>query len=715
MKRYFFLLSCLSGLNLYAQTNDSINKSEFVELEQTVISGQYNSQSVKESIYEVKVITRDMIERQAGNTLADVLNQTLNMNIIPSSSTGKSTVSMFGLDSQYFKILVDNIPLVNDEGVGNNTDLTQINLDDIEQVEIVEGAMGVEYGANSIAGVINIITKKGGKNLFDISATVQEETIGKEYNLKNKGRHIQSLKIGHKFSDKIYGNLSFSRNDFQGFFDNKKGIDHALNDGLRGYRWLPKVQNSTKALVHYKGDDFRMFYKFEYFNEETKYYESNLRMNNQPETNTSNPIGDDRVYTTDRIYNHFNIAGRFKNAINYDISLSYQEQKRKLKSYNYEVLTGNELNINKYDYESRKMYYSKGMFSNFINKSDVFDFQFGYEIDQTTGYASPISMSHNNNPLNPIDRKIGTYDFFGSSEIKLNNKLSFRPGTRVMFSEQFDTQYVVSLSAKYSFSDNWELRAIAGSSPRLPNFDEMYSYFVDVNHDVRGNEDLNPEKGTSAFLHLKNSLKINSRTKLEQKVSLWKINLKDKIALIIVNNEPLQYKYNNIDNYDVQGISYMNQFSVGNLIGGVGATLTGIKQSIDQEGMSQKTDNKYFYSVQANANLSYTLPKTNTVFSVFYKFNGKLEQYVLTTNPVTQEQFYAKGVQESFNWMDASVRQTFFQNKLSLTLGARNILAVENVRNTTVSDGPHSSAPTNLMLGYGRSYFLKLTFNLGIN
>ncbi|WP_291123192.1 TonB-dependent receptor plug domain-containing protein, partial [Empedobacter sp. UBA7620] len=210
MKRRFFLLSLLTTLTLQAQEINSIPKDSTINLEQTVISGQYNAQSVKKSIYEVKVISQEMIERQAGNTLADVLNQTLNMNIIPSSSTGKSTVQMFGLDAQYFKILVDNIPLVNDEGLGNNTDLTQINLDDIQQIEVVEGAMGVEYGANSIAGVINIITKKGGKNKFDISATLQEETIGDEYNWKNKGRHIQSLKIGHKFSDKIYANLSFS-------------------------------------------------------------------------------------------------------------------------------------------------------------------------------------------------------------------------------------------------------------------------------------------------------------------------------------------------------------------------------------------------------------------------------------------------------------------------------------------------------------------------
>ena len=713
MKRRFFLLSLLTTLTLQAQEINSFPKDSTINLEQTVISGQYNAQSVKKSIYEVKVISQEMIERQAGNTLADVLNQTLNMNIIPSSSTGKSTVQMFGLDAQYFKILVDNIPLVNDEGLGNNTDLTQINLDDIQQIEIVEGAMGVEYGANSIAGVINIITKKGGKNKFDISATLQEETIGDEYNWKNKGRHIQSLKIGHKFSDKIYANLSFSRNYFQGFFDDKKGKNYPNNDGLRGYEWLPKEQNAAKAFVQYKKDNYRLFYKFEYFNEETKYYDPNPIASTNAPTATIDYFGKDRTYTTDRIYNHLNASGRFRKAINYDVSFSYQEQKRKLKSYNYEILEGVEHDVNKFEYESRKVYYSKGMFSNFINKNDYFDFQFGYEIDQTKGFASTSAGEFFQKP---IERKLGTYDFFASSEINLNDKLSFRPGARVMFSEQFDTQYVMSLSAKYLFGKQWELRAIVGTSPRLPNYEEMYSYFVDVNHNVKGNENLNPEKGVSAFVHLKKNWNIGENNSLEQKVSLWKINLKDKIDLIVVEESPLKYQYRNIDNYDVQGFTYLNQFKVHQFMGGIGFTLTGIKQDIDEAVAVNSVKNKYFYSTQINANVSYNLPKTNTIFSLFYKYNGAQEQFVLKNNPEnTSEQILVKGKQEAFNWMDASIKQSFWNKKLDLTIGARNLFDVKYLNSSSGNDGAHSQGSTSILYGYGRSYFAKLTFNLGIN
>lgn len=367
----------------------------------------------------------------------------------------------------------------------------------------------------------------------------------------------------------------------------------------------------------------------------------------------------------------------------------------------------------KQDYESRKVYYSKGLFSNFINKNDFFDFQFGYEIDQTKGFASPLSGEF---LQKPIARQLGTYDVFASSEINLNDKISFRPGARVMFSEQFDTQYVLSLSAKYLFGKDWELRGIVGTSPRLPNYDEMYSYFVDVNHNVQGNDQLNPEKGISAFLHLKRKWKINANSSIEQKLSAWKINLKDKISLIVVEDIPLKYMYKNIDTYDVQGLTYLNLFKIGRFTGGFGATLTGKKQAINQEDFANDVENKYFYTVQANGNVSYQLPKTETIFTLLYKYNGSEEQYVQKNNPDNaQEQILVKGKQQAFSWFDASIKQSFFKNKFDFTIGARNLFDVKNLRNTALSDNAHASGANSMLYGYGRSYFVKLTYNLSIN
>jgi len=70
--------------------------------------------------------------------------------------------------------------------------LSQIDINTIERVEIVEGPMSVIYGTDALAGVINIITRKRGKDGINIGARLHEESVGSEYNFfTEKGIHNQ--------------------------------------------------------------------------------------------------------------------------------------------------------------------------------------------------------------------------------------------------------------------------------------------------------------------------------------------------------------------------------------------------------------------------------------------------------------------------------------------------------------------------------------------
>ncbi len=150
-------------------------------LEELVITSQIEPQSLKKAINNVRVISKEDIQNLGAVTLNDVLNQYINITVTPSGSSGRSTVSMFGLGSAYFKILIDNVPIVNENGLGNNTDISQISLNDVEQIEIIEGAMGVPHGANAVSGILNIITKKSSDNKWEVQVTSQEETAGNEF------------------------------------------------------------------------------------------------------------------------------------------------------------------------------------------------------------------------------------------------------------------------------------------------------------------------------------------------------------------------------------------------------------------------------------------------------------------------------------------------------------------------------------------------------
>ncbi|WP_108867815.1 TonB-dependent receptor plug domain-containing protein [Aquimarina aquimarini] len=703
---FYFLLFYFSFIS--AQENEVKKDSvKTEELEEVIVTGQYSPQSINKSVFEVKVIGRAQIEQQAANNLADVLNQSLNISIIPNGSTGKSSVQLFGLDGRYFKILIDNIPVINDEGLGNNTDLTQLNLDDIEQIEIVEGSMGVQYGANAISGVINIITKKYGKYTWEISPYIQEETVEKEYGFFDKGRHIQSLRVGHNISDRWYANALYTRNDFAGFWDDREGKNHELNDDKRGYLWLPKLQNTAKALVNYRGENgFRSFYKFEYFDENINRFSQVVNPNYNPSTQTSDPVGNDATFTSERFYHHLNFLGKWKTSFNYDVSLSYQQQKRNVETFRYRIKSRQKFDIEKFEYESRKVLYSKGNFSNFLQK-ESFDFQLGYEVNHIDGYASSSAGTFNGEN---IKRELGSYDVFGSAEIHVNDKFSIRPGARLLASSAFNAQAAVSLSTRYSFANGLELRGVVGSAPRLPSYAELYTYFVDANHDIRGNEDLVPEQGASIFLHLKKSFDLtgDSNLKMLSKLTLNYLDLSDRIELSVINEAPLQFKYINIDSYKTVGAFLNNSLNYKNLNANIGIGLSGESKVLDSRVLH---NDDYLYAMRLNANVSYFAKPIGMVFSAFYKYNGPRQQFVERQNE-NDEAVLVRGKQDGFSWLDASIRKDFLDRKIQLTLGARNLLDITRVNTTATAGGAHSGPPSTILLGYGRSYFLKLVYNL---
>jgi len=709
--KIYSLLLLVNGFAIYSQEQDSIaNRNN--DLDEVVITGQYNAQSVRKSVFQVKVITREDIDRQAGNNLADLLNQTLNISIRPNNSSGKSQVQLFGLDFQYFKVLVDNIPIINDEGLGNNTDLTQINLDDIQQIEIVEGSMGVEYGANAVSGIINIISKKSSKYKWEITPYIQEETVGNEYNYFDEGRHIQSLKIGHNFNSKLYANAVITANDFQGFRNNMKGPNHLENDSLRGYEWLPKNQLSVKSLVNYSLNNHRFFYKFEFFDETTDRYGADVRVDYNPATDTNIPSATDDIFTSQRIFNHLNINGKFENFMNYDVSFSYQKQRRNVEHFNYRIRQQEKYDIENFQYESRDGFYTKGNFSKFLDNK-TFDFQLGYEISEINGYASAMAGTFDGNN---IDRRLGSYDVYASTEVTVNDDFSIRPGVRMLYSSLFDPQTAISLSSRYILKNGFELRAIVGSAPRLPNYEELYTYLVDVNHNVRGNENLKPEQGVSASFYVNKISHFKSGVQLVNNFSAWFLDISDKIDLIIVDQMPLAYGYTNISKHKTWGVSLTNSLKYKNLILNGGVTFSGVSQVIGSENLvdtGNLSNDDYLYGYLANGNVSYTFPKIKTVLSAYFKYNGPQYQFVNKTDDAG-DAVLVRGKQNAYSMLDATIRKSFMSNRLEATIGARNLLDITRINTTANEGGAHTGPATSQLMGYGRSFFLKLLYKINL-
>lgn len=113
---------------------------------------------------DVTVITRADIEKKGVPFVADLLRLQSDIQVIQNGGPGtKATLSMRGGGSNQVLVLVDGIKL-NSPSTGS-ADLSGLLTSDVERIEIIKGPQSTLYGSEAMAGVVNIITKKGAGKL----------------------------------------------------------------------------------------------------------------------------------------------------------------------------------------------------------------------------------------------------------------------------------------------------------------------------------------------------------------------------------------------------------------------------------------------------------------------------------------------------------------------------------------------------------------------
>lgn len=702
------LLLSMAVVALYTNSFGQ-EKKDTIGIQEIVVTGQYNAQSIKKSLYKVEVINSGILEKMAVNNVAEALNQTLNIMITPDKNTGDSKANIMGLNSEYVKILVDNIPIIGDTGLGSNIDLTKISLDTVERIEIVKGSMGVEFGNNAVAGVINIITKKSAQKKWIIRGFVQEESVGKEYDWVDygKGRHIQSLNIAHNITKQWYIDLGFNRNDFQGFRGEKGGKNYIEEDGKRGYLWQPKEQINPSLLLRFSTPKTQFFYKADYLNEEINWYNPVLNpIDYAGGANTR--VAKDRDYRTIRMLHHFNIQTELFKKMKYYGDFSYQKQSRKFTDFNFDVPARSIISKDEENtYYDAETLYSRGTFNQFVYIKNM-DIQAGYELDFTKGFAGSIAGKFGNGEQ--VNQKVLNAGIFASAEMSLTDNWFFRPGFRMNFSDVFQSTPSYSLVLKNKINNRSEFRAIVGSANRNPTFEELFTHYVEANHNITGNVNLRPEKGYSGSINYTLTNKPEKDLKWSIDVSTMYLQVLDKISLATISEAPLVFQYINVETYQ----SWLNGVSgrISNKNFGFNAGISLLANSLSLDELSNE---KYLYSTEINAGIYYNLIKSKISFNLWYKYIGKT--YIFNQDNSLGVSTYNLKAQNPYSMMDFTISQKFWKDHFQLTLGVRNIFNVTNVQNNTTggSGGAHGGSSNNtnsaLDLFYGRSFFSRITFN----
>ncbi len=146
----------LFALTLVADPGPSRTSTAALRTETLVVTASRRAVQVDDAPVATQVIDRESIERSGARNLAEVLESEPGLRVTP-DVTGAIQIQLRGFNTDQVLVLVDGQRIA---GRKNGAiDVQRLGVERIERVEIVKGPASALYGADALAGVINIVTR----------------------------------------------------------------------------------------------------------------------------------------------------------------------------------------------------------------------------------------------------------------------------------------------------------------------------------------------------------------------------------------------------------------------------------------------------------------------------------------------------------------------------------------------------------------------------
>jgi outer membrane receptor for ferrienterochelin and colicins len=633
------------------------------DMDEVVVTAQINPLKADNSIYKVSVINSLNIQQRAATNLSTALQGELGFRI--SQDVLGSKLSLNGLGGEHLKILIDGVPVIG--RMAGNIDLSQINLNNVDHIEIVEGPMSVIYGSNALGGAINIITKENLRDEFQANIQNYYESVG-----------VYNADAGMSFNSKSHAaGLTAGRNFFSGY---------PKNDDSRFRLWKPKEQYYSDLYYIYRRDRTKLKLEGKYFYE-TIQDKGELR---EPYRETAF----DNYFYTKRLTSKLNYIYNINERSKIEISNAYNYYSRLKNNYFIDLTTlekqltpgpGNQDTTLFNNLMSRASYA-------FQNETGRLGFLGGYDIHYETGEGKRI--------LDDM-QTIGDFAAFISFNYKPFKSLELQPGFRYAYNTKYDAPFVPSLNVKYDLTESLSFRASYVRGFRAPSLKELYLYFVDINHNIQPGPDLEAE-----YSHNFNSF-INYNFDIDKhyfslELSTFYNSIENKIDLAITDTVYNVYSYLNIDGYKTMGGNLKIKYRLHprfNLTMGLGATNHAVYKTLEN---SELEDNASSYDFMLN--LNYNLFRKDFSWGIFYKYSGRYPQFEVFDDEILF------GSVDPYHMLDFTINKTFLNKSLHFSTGVKNILDVTTVSRTGSSGGVHSGGGNSSPIGWGRTFFVSFNY-----
>lgn len=143
----------------------SVHAADGVITKAVEVKASRAEELAKQESQHTTIITKQDIEKKQAKSVEDIIFSEVGVSRTV-DGMGRVGVSIRGAEPRHTLILVDGQPVMGDlakyQGAGD--ELQRLGTENVDHIEIIQGAASAKYGSDAIGGVINVITNKPRKN-----------------------------------------------------------------------------------------------------------------------------------------------------------------------------------------------------------------------------------------------------------------------------------------------------------------------------------------------------------------------------------------------------------------------------------------------------------------------------------------------------------------------------------------------------------------------
>jgi outer membrane cobalamin receptor len=458
-----FLLFFLCFSTAHAQESEDIWE---MSLEQSINKKTSVASSSIENIFNtfstVTVIDQDMISKYNFASITEALRIVPGFDVLRTYVKRDVPTARGILQYHYANkvlVMINNVPCWN--AVTGEAELSRINIENVERIEVLKGPASVQYGTNAYTGAINIILK----------------------NYAQGSNSSMYLKAGDKGFYNAGGQLVYGKDDFSamisGNVGDEDGQDFTFTDE-------ENVTGTIKEYVHSNDMSTQLKYKnhsllFNTFKSHESYLGVVPRF---AYSGGSGGAGNDHWGNGYLLNYQFNSKLFQKYDIQYSLTYDWNQRdlSRSADDNIRSAISGRRLtNSLRILAPLSSSFTAEAGFDHDARKAFKYD---NYDV------AADMVISDNN----MANRSANEYSFFGQLMYDVD-KLKFVVGSRYTNNSIFGDNLSSRASVIYQIDKKNALKLILGQSFRAPSFFEQY--FQSPTFTVMGSTDLKPETSTS--------------------------------------------------------------------------------------------------------------------------------------------------------------------------------------------------------------------------